>query len=175
MADERQGSSFVFVMRAPATNTHVTRVSRLKTRAPQSGHRTCTPATNTAQTPKTDPTLTPRPHARVLATLPPPCRIQRTVVSCVLCADLSCERASHIHRLLFVPAAVLFVVPAASCLQTMVSSSPIVRVKSLVFLLASSLPSAFVCVCAHSPCHAIHYQPVARGLQLRPTALLNQK
>ena len=30
-----------------------------------------------------------RPHARVLATLPPPCRIQRTVVSCVLCADLS--------------------------------------------------------------------------------------
>ena len=59
MADERQGSSFVFVMRAPATNTHVTRVSRLKTRAPQSGHRTCTPATNTAQTPKTDPTLTP--------------------------------------------------------------------------------------------------------------------
>ena len=32
-----------------------------------------------------------------------------------------------------------------------------------------------VCVCAHSPCHAIHYQPVARGLQLRPTALLNQK
>ena len=73
------------------------------------------------------------------------------------------------------PPPFLFVVPAASCLQTMVSPSPIVRVKSLVFLLASSLPSAFVCVCAHSPCHAIHYQPVARGLQLRPTALLNQK
>ena len=174
MADERQGRVFLFfVMRAPATNTHVTRVSRLKTRAPQSGHRTCTPATNTAQTPKTDPTLTPTRQSP--GNPAPPCRIQRTVVSCVLCADLSCERASHIHRLLFVPAAVLFVVPAASCLQTMVSSSPIVRVKSLVFLLASSLPSAFVCVCAHSPCHAIHYQPVARGLQLRPTALLNHQ
>ena len=37
---------------------------------------------------ETDPTRS-RPHARVLATLPPPCRIQRTVVSCVLFADLS--------------------------------------------------------------------------------------
>ena len=161
-------------MRAPATNTHVTRVSRLKTRAPQSGHRTCTPATNTAQTPKTDPTRS-RPHARVLATLPPPCRIQRTVVSCVLCADLSL-RESIAHPPPLVRPRRRFVCRPRRQLSPndglFFPHRPSKKASSSCLLHPSPPP---LCVCAHSPCHAIHYQPVARGLQLRPTALLNQK
>ena len=93
----------------------------------------------------------------------------------VVCGSLLRESIAHPPPLVRPRRRFCLSSPPPVVLQTMVSSSPIVRVKSLVFLLASSLPSAFVCVCAHSPCHAIHYQPVARGLQLRPTALLNQK
>ena len=88
MADERQGRVFCF-RNARTRNKH-SRHTRLstQTRAPQSGHRTCTPATNTAQTPK----QIPLDHAHTPESwqpCPPPCRIQRTVVSCVVFADLS--------------------------------------------------------------------------------------
>ena len=148
-------------MRAPATNTHVTRVSRLKTRAPQSGHRTCTPATNTAQTPK----QIPLSHAHTPESwqpCPPMSHPANGSIMRVVCGSLLRESIAHPPPLVRPRRRFCLSSPPPVVLQTMVSSSPIVRVKSLVFLLASSLPSAFVCVCVCAFSMSRHSLPASR-------------
>ena len=132
-------------MRAPATNTHVTRVSRLKTRAPQSGHRTCTPATNTAQTPK----QIPLSHAHTPESwqpCPPMSHPANGSIMRVVCGSLLRESIAHPPPLVRPRRRFLFVVPAASCPPNDGLFFPH-RPSKKPRLLACFIPPLRLCVC----------------------------